>query len=170
MPQRPGGPAFRQAAAFAGNEKLWIDYFTMAWKIATHNGYEGSLLYLDQIKREKEAKNKNWEQDEDVEGCAEYTGRRECRKHIECQWGKFKVTPQTKALAQGGEGLESTLLEDEEDDAMAQEEEEYALAQEGEEFDLAETEAEADRRSRKSRRSKLRSRQSWRRGCGTKKQ
>lgn len=99
------------ASKFAGNEKLWLDYFTIAWKIATQNSFEGELVYLDQLKREKEQHDKNWEVTEDDNGCGEMTNHRSCRNKLGCKWGKVKVTSDTKALAQGASHLEGGSLE-----------------------------------------------------------
>lgn len=76
----PKGPAFPMVLAFAADEKLWLENYVQAWKLATENGHLG----LRSLTLEPDT--------EQLYECGKLRTRKLCRKDAKCSWERSGQT------------------------------------------------------------------------------
>ena len=116
----PSGPALEPVLAFAKDEAVWLENYSLAWRFATENGHT-NLKFIDEGNRDE-----SWGPIEKPQAFDCSTIRRKylCKRAYQCMW----EADASAALAQTEDEVDAEV-DDDLDDTEEEEEDDTGLAQ-----------------------------------------
>ena len=96
-PSSPGGPAYEAMYDWIYDENLWVDYYVIAWNLATNNGFDGLSFIVEQDDEEFAVDSAIAEDCESLE-------KGLCQRHWECEYTpvSYYYNEKGKELAEYG--------------------------------------------------------------------